>query len=353
MKSATILPGLVFILCAVLCHPGFAATNQPLNFKEVFDLLRANIQGMDESQLSHAGAQGLIDQLHPKVTLVTNDAQTVETTNSVLRSTVYDTSFAYIRVETIRRGVEQAVIKAYEGLESSNRLKGLVLDLRFATGQDYGAAAALADWFFATEQPLLDYGEGVKKSTVKTKNFTRPLAILINGRTAGAAEAFVGILRQAEIGVSIGSPTAGLASMAKQFTLTSGQQLRVAVAPIKVGNGQPIPLTGIKPDIALPVTLQEETVYMEDPYRDITRLARSSRTAGVTNQLTASTNRPRTRINEAELVRMLKEGENFDGESNSLARGTESVLPVIHDPALVRALDLLKGLSVLRQARTL
>jgi hypothetical protein len=352
MKSATILSSLGFMF-AVLCHPGFAATNQSLNFQEVFDLLRANIQGMDESQLSHAAAQGLIDQLHPKVTLVTNDARSVESTNSILRSTVYDTSFAYIRVETIKRGVEQAVIKAYEGLEASNRLKGLVLDLRFATGQDYGAAATFADWFFATEQPLLDYGEGVKKSTGKTKSFTRPLAILINGRTAGAAEAFVGILRQAEIGVSIGSPTAGLASMAKQFTLKSGQQLRVAVAPIKVGNGQPIPLTGIKPDISLPVSIQDETVYMEDPYRDITRLARSSRTAGATNQLTASTNRPRTRINEAELVRMLREGESFDGESNTLARGSETVVPVIHDPALVRALDLLKGLSVLRQARTL
>ena len=84
--------------------------------------------------------------------------------------------------------------------------------------------------------------------------------------------------------------------------------------------------------------------------------SRSNRlvTAGTsfTNEAGLSlTNRPRRRINEAELVRMQREGESFDFSLNSGRRDAGTSPPSMQDPALSRALDLLKGLAVVQQFR--
>jgi len=63
------------------------------------------------------------------------------------------------------------------------------------------------------------------------------------------------------------------------------------------------------------------------------------------------TNKPRKRLNEAELVRMLREGENPDDEPARATR-TEAARPMITDPALARAIDLLKALAVVRHTRS-
>jgi hypothetical protein len=65
----------------------------------------------------------------------------------------------------------------------------------------------------------------------------------------------------------------------------------------------------------------------------------------------SGTNRPpRRRINEAELVRAQREGREPGDETNRTAR-PEPPRPVVTDPALVRALDLLKGLALVQQFR--
>jgi hypothetical protein len=352
----------ITLLTVVLACPAWAADAQPLDYKEVYDLLRNNLMGVTDTELNQAAAQGLLGQLQPKVWLVTNETQTAAGTGAVLRTAVYDKSFGYIRIGQFLDGTAQQLSTAYQTLAASNRLKGLVLDLRFANGYDYKAAAAAADLFFSTEKPLMDYGDGLKESTVKTDAISLPVALLVNHKTAGAAEAFVGILRQADIGVVIGSPTAGQAVLSKEFTLKTGQHLHVASAPIKVGKDKPLSLTGIKPEISIEVSPQDELAYMEDPYKELakpTRLAKAgpsglSTPANVPNDLSKATNRmPHRRLNEAELVRMLREGETLDGESNTLANGLESTRPTLQDPALLRALDLLKGVAVLNQARRL
>jgi hypothetical protein len=130
--------------------------------------------------------------------------------------------------------------------------------------------------------------------------------------------------------------------------------LRIAVAPVKVAGGKELPFTGIKPDIHVDVTPDEELGWYADAYKMSARMARA--TAALTNEVNlAGTNRPsRRRINEAELVRMTREGIFPDAElTNTSARPIEPAAPVVHDAALARALDLLKGLAVVQQFRPL
>ncbi len=329
-----------------------------LDFKEVFDLLKANLAGATEPSLNQAAARGLLDQLAGKVSVVGEAPRSPRPTgtNSPVTASVFESNYGYIRFSRVVAGADKAFRDAYDRLAVSNRLKGLVLDLRFTDGSDYSAAVALADRFFTDEQSLVDWGDGWKKSTAKTNAITLPIAILVNRTTTGAAEALAGILRHREIGLLIGTNTAGQASMAKEFSLKTGQRLRLAVAPLKVADGKDLPFTGIKADIEVDVSPEDELAWYEDAYKSMQKPARVAISSS-TETNSASTNRAnRRRINEAELVRMSKEGQNPDRDpafTNAPGRTFEPPVQVVNDPALARALDLLKGLAVVQQFRSI
>ena len=335
-----------------------AATNEAPTFKEVYELLRTNLAGASEADLNRAAVQGLINELHSRAFFLgetkTTGPKTTNNTESAVRTGVFDGAYGYLRIGQFETGTDKLVSSAYQQLSSSNQLKGIVLDLRFAGGQDYPAAIGLADMFFAAEKPLLDYGEGMKNSTTKTNAFSLPLTVLINKQTTGAAEAFAAVLRQADIGLLLGTNTAGKASMGKTFALRSGQRLWIATSLVKLGNGKSLPATGLAPDIQVETSDADELAYFEDAYKALPKANRWSGTS--TNQTNLSlTNRPpRHRTSEAELVRMHRDGELPDLDA-PVARGKEGEGSphVIYDPALARAIDLLKGLSVVQHFRSI
>lgn len=171
--------------------------------------------------------------------------------------------------------------------ESTNSLSGTVLDLRFTDGDD-SAVDAVAK--------LMD-------------SERTPLVILANGETRGGAAALALRLRSAGRGIIIGSTN----------------------APGKV-----------LPDIAINVTEDREKAFLADPFNDI-----------VTNQISvADTNDILPLIDhtsEAELVqKRIKDGEEDD--STPTIR-PDAAIPYIHDPALARAVDLIKALAIVRTAK--
>lgn len=334
-----------------------ATASGTMDFQEVYQVLKSNLVGATDASLSEAAVKGLLSQLGSRATVVGDEAVdgATNTGRAALTAEVFDKNYAYFRIQRLSNGAAEAMSAQFSQLRATNALKGLVLDLRFAGGQDYGAAAALADLFMANETVLVDWGEGVKKSSAKTNAISIAVAVLVNRGTSGAAEALAGMLRYREVGLLIGTNTAGQASMSKIFPLKSGQRLRVAIAPLKVADGRDLPDSGMKPDISVTVSPDDELAYYGDAYKVLATAAKVI--AAPTNELHASTtNRsPRRRMNEAELVRMSREGQVNDRESvtaNPTPPLPEPVTPVVTDPALARALDLLKGLSVVQQFRS-
>ena len=354
----TIIAGLSLVaLCPFLTELRGAATNEDPDFKEVYELLRNHLPGGDEAELNRAAVQGLLHELHARATL-SGESKESSHTNSVepaIRSGVFDGSYGYFRIGQVGAETDKQVFAAYEQLTSSNQLKGVVVDLRFAGGQDYAVAAALADLFFSTEKPLLDYGAGVRKSTVKTNALALPLAVLVNKQTTGAAEAFAGVLRQANIGLLIGTNTAGKATMGEEFTLKNGQRLWIATSLIKLGSGQPFPAMGLQPDIQVEVSPQDEQAYFEDAYKLLPKAGHLTEDSKNQAKLSVTNRPPRHRTTEAELVQMHRDGQLPDTEG-TVPKPREidgSSSHVIYDPALARAIDLLKGLSVVQHFRSI
>jgi C-terminal processing protease CtpA/Prc len=314
---------------------------------------------MDDAQLERAAALGLIERLAPQVQLVSEPASTSgsNAVRSTVRARVFDRTLGYLRTGPIQAGAEQAVWQAWETLPGmvpgAERLTGLVLDLRFANGDDYEAAARMADWFFAREQPLADWGAGPRRATAKTNAISLPVVALVNGQTRGGAEVLAGILRAGQVGLILGSTTAGRVSIAKEFTLRTGQRLRVATAPIKVGDGRTLPLDGLKPDISVATRTTEEADHFDDPLQSSPRDARlGSSEKGATHVAPSTSRSGASPHGRSEGPRAPLEGRSTDGDAASRARPDPAIAtPAVQDPVLARALDLLKGLSVVRQNR--
>ena len=339
------------LACLLAAHLGLRAEEPAPSFQEVRDLLKANLVNADESRLDRAAVEGLLQQVSPRALLITNGQAAAASGPALARSTVYEGAFGYLRLARLAPGLAAEMDSAMSALAGTNKIKGWVLDLRGADGPDYGAAVEVADRFVAAEQPLLDFGQGLARAKPKSSPDKAPLVVLVNRGTARAAEALAAVLRKTDMALLLGTNTAGRAFVTRDFPLKNGQHLRIATALVRTGDGESLPLQGLRPDILVSVNPEEERLFLADPYRVASKPGWSVAGVGLdTNGAGATNKSARRRINEADLVRMLKAGEEYD-EELAAARRSEPAGPVLRDPALVRALDLLKGLAVVKRLK--
>ncbi len=214
---------------------------------------------------------------------------------ALLKSDVLESNVAYLRVGAAGKNLADEISAAESALAVSNKTVGMILDLRFADGDDAGAAKMAADFFAAQKTPL---------------------AILVNGETRGAAEKLAVDLREARAGLIFGSAAADL-----------------------------------QPDIAVAVKPADEKKFLENPYLSLAQS--ETNFTGANSPDFSPTNNFASMIDhtsEADLVRQkIKDGSDEEDDT-PIARPLPSK-PVIRDPALARAVDFLKALAILPPAR--
>jgi hypothetical protein len=338
-RLAAFLLGLVSLPAA---EPAAPADSWP-PFEDVLRLLRSNLPDVTEHELNRALVAGLLDRFHPRVVLVRPDAAALPAGSLLIGGVAaYDRTFGYIRLTGVGTDLPAQLASALGGLRATNRLDGLILDLRFADGQDYTAAARAADPFVKDERRLLSWAGTSIRSTAEADAVAIPLAVLVNQETSGAAEALAAALREAGTALLVGRRTAGQAYVFREFDLPAGQKLRVAAEPVTAGQDRTL-TDGVTPDIEVSVSAAEERTAFADPFARLP----GSAPAGAP---TARAVRPPQ--NEAELVRQRRESNGPDaGTGVAPAARTAPAEPRVTDPDLVRALDLLKGIAVVRRAR--
>ncbi|MGZ8900437.1 MAG: S41 family peptidase [Limisphaerales bacterium] len=332
------------VLCAISLQT-FGA--EPLKLEEVLGVLRTNLTDMSEAELDRAAAAGLIKELGTRVQLVTTNAPVAaeesDLPEPISKTAVYEEKFAYVRVTRVDGRLTNEFHKTLTQLLGSNKLAGIVLDLRYAGGTNYQAAGTVADEFVRGGEPMLKLGEMNLVGTDRAADIRQPVAVLVNGETRAAAEGLAGILRESAAALVIGSKTAGEARVYELFPLSTGQKLRVGKVAVEVGRGKVLPAGGIVPDIKVSMEPDLERAYYEDPYL----VRRFVATSGGTNELSGLFNQDRP-LNEAELVKRHRSGEELVDRSAPAPSPEPSA---ITDPTLARALDFLKGLSILQPRR--
>ena len=96
--------------------------------------------------------------------------------------------------------------------------------------------------------------------------FTKPLAVLVNGNSASASEIFAGAVQDYGIGTIVGTTTFGKGIVQKIFYLSDGTGLKLTVAKYYTPKGHDIHKKGIRPDVEveLDASLVNETEISHD-----------------------------------------------------------------------------------------
>lgn len=329
-------------------HPSTTASAAesapPVPFAEVLELVRAHLKEPSSEAIDRAALDGLIKELKGAVILVDTAAADRQDgpPSRIGKTDLFDNAFGYARLETVGADLGSGLASAVASMAPKEKLKGLVLDLRFASGTNYEAVREFADLFLPTEQDLLSLGGRILRGGGRAGTIDVPLVVLVNRETKGVAEVLASLAKERKLGVVIGERTAGQARAYQDFRLSNGQTLRVASGGLQpIGAGVPDE-PGVVPDIAVRTNPQEERRWLDDPYDGT-----GNREGGAWSAAP-----PRRRINEADLVRMMRRGvTNVPLEGGTMPHlPNEAAVqpPVVRDPSLGRALDLLQGLSVVR-----
>ncbi len=236
---------------------------------------------------------------------------------------------AYLRVTKFNDGTDRQLKQALEDLlaDIGDEIQGVVLDLRNNPGGLLDQAISVSDAF-------LDFGEivstrGRRDDSVQRFNARSgdiadglPMVVLINGGSASASEIVAGALQDHGRAIILGTRSFGKASVQTVIPLSDQGAMRLTTARYYTPSGGLIQAKGIVPDIVV-VQARLETIDASG------------------------------RTREADLPRHLEgDPEALDGETETDGPETSEDPAVrseqaLQDYQLTRALDLLRGLTLL------
>ncbi len=210
----------------------------------------------------------------------------------------------YIRIIQFQENTGEDLKKALKELGVKD-LKGLILDLRNNPGGILQDAIEVAECFIV--KPNMIVSTRGRLPDQNQEYFSEnedafleiPLVILINKGSASGAEIVAGAIKDWHRGILIGIQTFGKGSVQSVLPLRDGSALKLTTATYFTPNGTDINKVGIKPDIEIALTEEQEDKLWK--------------------------------------ARAKKEKEK------------EERIPLSLDPQLERAVDLIKGLTVFQQ----
>ncbi|MFZ5496037.1 MAG: S41 family peptidase [Verrucomicrobiota bacterium] len=169
----------------------------------------------------------------------------------------------YLQITQFSERTGEEFAAALARLEKQG-MRALLLDLRNNPGGLLDAAIDVCSEFFDKEE-LVVYTQGRSPDT--RENYysdnghpprTYPIAILVNGGTASAAEIVAGAMRDTKRAVIVGERTFGKGSVQSVIELDRGEGLRLTTARYYTPGGVTIHERGIAPHVELEVSPDDE-----------------------------------------------------------------------------------------------
>ena len=169
----------------------------------------------------------------------------------------------YVRIEEFGQTTPEELNRALDALQKDG-MQALVIDLRNNPGGLLDAAVEIAGEFVppntiivSTKGRAADQNQEFRaKSGLQRPDY--PIALLINGYSASAAEITSGALKDLNRAVLVGETTFGKGSVQTVQALGNGVGMRLTTAKYYTPSNRTINEIGITPDIVVPITNTEE-----------------------------------------------------------------------------------------------
>ena len=161
-------------------------------------------------------------------------------------------SVGYIHIQGFTDRTDEEVIDAINGL-NENGITSLVLDLRNNYGGLIDPAAGVASQFLRDGVVMIEEKRDADEKTYAVRSggiaLDIPMAVLVNGNTASAAEIVAGALQDHERAILIGEQTFGKGSVQLIYDLSDGSSLHITTAIWLTPNRNRIDGRGLTPDV--------------------------------------------------------------------------------------------------------
>ncbi|MGI8988910.1 MAG: S41 family peptidase [Bryobacteraceae bacterium] len=163
---------------------------------------------------------------------------------SVERAFLPRPGIGYLRVASFDEKTGSEIKQGIEKLGGAN-LKGLVLDLRNNPGGLVTAALETASLFLKPGQTILTIRgrhveEKIEKVAETARPYEFPVAVLIDGKSASAAEIVAGALQDHDRGAIVGEPSYGKGLVETVFPLSENTGLALTTALYYTPSGRSI-----------------------------------------------------------------------------------------------------------------
>ncbi|HTR37776.1 MAG TPA: S41 family peptidase [Bryobacteraceae bacterium] len=272
----SVLPGRVTVLQALPGSPSSKAGLQPgddivavngvalarLEFNQIVEYLGESHQHRAQLIVRRPGnARPLEFVLDPELL----DSPSVD------RAFLLRPGIGYIRVNGFDPQTARQLKDAIEKLGGAS-MKGLVLDLRDNPGGVVQTALESAAYFLKPGQKLLSVkGRSIQDQSVEVPKtaepYSFPIAVLVNGKTASAAEILTGALQDHDRAAVLGEPSYGKGLVQNVFSLAGNTALALTTAFYYTPSGRSIQ----KPLASGHLAIEQQTAeYHTDSGRTVT-----------------------------------------------------------------------------------
>ncbi|HKJ50815.1 MAG TPA: S41 family peptidase [Gammaproteobacteria bacterium] len=173
-----------------------------------------------------------------------------------VKNRMLEPGYGYVRITNFQSRTTTDLLKAIADMQKTERLKGMVLDLRNNPGGVLNGAVGVSDAFI--ENGLIVYTEGRVDDSSHRYLATpgdslngAPLVVLINGGSASASEIVAGAMQDHKRAIIMGTKSFGKGSVQTIQELRNGSAVKLTTARYFTPSGRSIQARGIEPDITL------------------------------------------------------------------------------------------------------
>lgn len=173
----------------------------------------------------------------------------------------------YIRLDEFNGHATEQMVEAIEALTAQDA-EAFVLDLRGNPGGLLSASIEISRLWLQRGpivRTLDRNGDPSEISANRSALTDRPMAVLVNDRSASSSEILTGALQDNNRATVVGTTTYGKALVQSLYGLSDGSGLAVTIAHYYTPNGTDISQKGITPDIEVNLSNGEQRALFSDP----------------------------------------------------------------------------------------